>query len=218
LKGRETFVRFANALQAGCLRSRLNKSKFMKFRQSFLSSLILLSVLAAAFAQTKNVSPNKIAVIDRTAFDDRTNGIKEVVEADDQLETEFKSQAEELKALIEKIQKLQKEFEYYNSLKGIAYCVDVEILKKKTDEYDKLTAEFKQKQENARSLYVKRESEVFADINKNIAEAIKQFAKENGYALIIDRSAVEKGIITDVDDVTRDFVKFYNEDFAKREK
>lgn len=194
----------------------------MKVFRLLINSLALIFVFTIlAFAQTEtpqNSAPNKIAAIDTKAFENETNGIKEVVEAYDKLEAELKPQAENLNLLTEKILKLEKEINDFQSIaekiKGI--CVPDNI-NKKIEEYDKLTKEYKQKQDALKSLYDKRKAEIFADIYRKVSDAIKQFSKENGYLMIIDVSKDNSSVIIEGEtiDVTKEFIKYYNENFAK---
>ncbi len=193
----------------------------MKGFAVFTKSLIFVLILSAsAFAQTeKTKTPDavKIGSIDTTVFYDKEKGIKEVVEAHDKIEVEFKPQADELQNLVENILKLQKEIEAFQSaaekFKGI--CLPDEIFKK-LDDYDKLTTEYKQKQESLKSIYDKRKPEIFADVYKKVGDAINQFKKEKSYVIIIDSSKSTPGMILgDLDDVTKEFIKYYNENFAE---
>jgi hypothetical protein len=60
---------------------------------------------------------------------------------------------------------------------------------------------------------------IFADTYKKVGEAIKQFAKEKGYLFILESSKDTSFIIIEgeTDDVTEEFIKYYNENFAKTE-
>jgi Skp family chaperone for outer membrane proteins len=88
-------------------------------RKSSLVIVILIFVLilsALAFAQAEKTqnAPTKIAVINTEAFYDKETGIKEIVEANNKLEAEFKPQIDELEALKDTILKLEKEIKELN--------------------------------------------------------------------------------------------------------
>lgn len=190
---------------------------FRFFTKSLISVLILSALAFAQTEKTQTSAVNKIATINTEAFYDKETGIKEVIETNDKLEAEFKLQSDELFALAEKILKLQKELEEFQKLserfKGI--CVPDDI-NKKFDDYEKLTSEYKEKQRTLKSLYDKRKPEIFAGVYKRVGDAIKQFAKEKGL-LIIDISKDFCMCICEFqnDDVTAEFIKYYNENFAK---
>lgn len=193
----------------------------MKGFRLFTKSLMFVLILSAlAFAQTETTPPGKIAVINTAAFEDKETGIKEIAAAYDKIEAEFKPQAEDLKLVAEKIQNLKKEIEEFEvqskKYRNVGCPISIE---KKLEEYDKLTKEYKQKQEEAKNLYDKRKPEIFADVNKIISEALKQFAKDKGYVAILDVSKCADCLTGNFNgednDVTAEFIKYYNENFAK---
>jgi len=196
----------------------------MKGFRFFTGGFIFVLIFSAlAFAQTENPQTPvalKVALIDTEAFYNKETGIKELVETNDKLELELKPQSDELNILGEKIQKLQKEIEIFQNaaekFKGI--CVP-DYVNKKFEDYDKLTKEYKQRQDEIKSRYEKSDNEIFADIYKKIGDAIQQFAKEKGYAVILDISK-ERGTFflvakDESSDVTEEFIKYYNNNFAK---
>lgn len=190
----------------------------MKGFRFFTGGCVFVLILSAlAFAQiekTQTSAPNKIAGINTEAFYDKEAGIKEVVEANDKLETEFKSQKDELRLLGEKIQNLQKEIEELAKPQKVGCYPSIQ---NKVDEYKKLISEYKRRQDDLKSLYDKRKPEIFADIYKKVGEAIKQFAKENGYVIVLDSSKDNSSTIIEGEtiDITKEFIKYYNDNFAK---
>ena len=180
---------------------------------------------ATAPAQTEKnaVSPMlKVGLINTEAFHDKQTGIGEIIELDGKLEVEFKPQSDELKLLVERIQELEKEFKDYQEAEKKfrnAYFLHCDTsITKKFDEYDKLVKEYKQKETQATELYYKRKAEVFAAVDKKVAEALRRFIKEKGYAMIFDVSKLKEGVILvkpEPGDVTEEFIRFYNENFAK---
>jgi len=191
----------------------------MKGFRFFTNSLIFVLILSAfAFAQT--VPANKIAVIDTEVFYDKEKGIKEIVETNDKLETEFKPQKDELLSLAEKLKVLEEE------LKDVAGMIESprdigitnEMIDGKVKEYDSAVENYKKRLNDVKSLYDKRKPVIFADVYKKVGEAIKQFMKEKGYVLILDNSKLTSGLILgDLDDVTKEFIKYYNDNFAGTE-
>ena len=192
--------------------------KVVRFLIVNLALIFVFTVLAFAQTETpQNPAPNKIAQINTDAFYDKETGIKELVETNNRFENELKPQIESLKTLAEKIQKLQKELaEYQIQIKKFPQGCYMSF-ESKFDEFDELTLEYKQKQEETKTLYEKRKPEIFADVYEKVGDAIKQFSKEKGFLMIIDISKDSSFIITDVDDndVTKEFIKYYNEIFAK---
>jgi Skp family chaperone for outer membrane proteins len=190
-------------------------------------SIFILMLSASGLAQTEtpqNSAPNKIATINTDAFDDRTNGIKEVIEAYDKLEAEFKVERAQLNSLMEAIQDRQKGIE---ELAKVDFRIDYsrEFLKEydikfksKLEELELLQSKYKEKIDKARVLYENREAQTVEPIKKKISESAKLFAKEKGYVLILDGSKFKDGIILanpEHDDLTAEFIKYYNENFVK---
>ena len=93
-------------------------------------------------------------------------------------------------------------------------------INKKFEDYDKLTKEYQQRQDEIKSLYDKCKPAIFADVYKKVGDAIKQFSKEKGYVLIVDISKSNEHSMIAEDEATNitvEFIKYYNENFAKTE-
>jgi Skp family chaperone for outer membrane proteins len=163
-----------------------------------------------AFCQSEENQPvsNKIAVINTDVFYDEKTGIKDLVEANKKLDEEFKPQLQELKLMEEQIIKLEKDIEQLSKPGAVGCRIGI------LDEYESVAAKYKSKLNEIKPPIEKRKLELTGDINKKIGEAIKQFAKEKGYAVIFDAAILEKGIITDcngcIDNVTAEFIQYYN--------
>ena len=173
---------------------------------------------AAASAQ------EKIGLIDTDAFHDKQTGIREIVELDEKLNVEFKPQIDELGALAAKFQKLEKDLKELRELMSCKACkFPPEIIKeyeRKIEEYDKLIDEYKLKENVAEEHYYKRKAAVFTAVDKKVAEALRRFIKENGYAMIFDLSKLKENPLIfektwEGSDATEEFIRFYNENFAK---
>lgn len=192
----------------------------MKDFQFFSKSLVfVLFLVALTFAQTKKPqtsAPTKIASINTEAFYDKETGIKEVVETNARLETEFKPQKDELNLINEKIKKLEKELKDTAGMIESPRDLTIETTDGRVNEYDLAVENYKNRQAEIKVLYEKRKAEIFADVYKKVREAIKQFAKEKGFMMIIDSSKSNRDpILGDFDDVTEELIKYYNSNFAK---
>jgi Skp family chaperone for outer membrane proteins len=77
-----------------------------------------------------------------------------------------------------------------------------------------LETTIKRKQEDAKARYEKRYQEVVGPVFNDIVKALNDFAKQKGYAVILDGAKLEEAQILlgfdDKYDVTKDFVTFYN--------
>ncbi len=191
----------------------------MKSFRFFTKSLIFVLILSAlAFAQTENpqtLSQNKIAVINTEAFYHKDTGIKELADVYSQLEIEFKAKNDELALMFEGSKKMLKEIEDFGVCKF--GCPSESVFKAKRDEYEKLLCKIQIENSVAKSLYKKRELELAGIVKKKVAEAIKQFAKEKGYVMVLDSSKDNASVIIEgeTDEITKEFIKYYSENFTK---
>ncbi|MCU1289717.1 MAG: outer membrane protein, partial [Acidobacteria bacterium] len=82
------------------------------------------------------------------------------------------------------------------------------------DDFGKLEREIKFKQEDAKTRYDRRYQTVVGPIYGDIMKAMQDFAKQKGYAVILDGAKLEEaGILMAFDDrynVTSEFIQFYN--------
>lgn len=195
----------------------------MKEFRFFIGSLAVISIFTAlTFAQTPKAE--KIGFVSWTAFEDENTGIKELVEANKKLDEEFKPLTDQLKILSENYQKKVKELEYFAGCQVIN-CKSpptADLIDNKSNELKELENEIKKKQENYKQLYVKRyEEDVVKKINPKIIKGLEQFAKENGFAVILEKSKYDMTMFCIIEeyrnnDVTKEFINFYNADFSKR--
>lgn len=190
----------------------------MKVIKFFIYSFVLITTFSVSAISQAVSSP--IIVINTNAFKDKQNGIKEVVEAYDKLEIEFKPQNDELNLITEKARKLSKEINEIAAIrkdapKGICFAPLDNVI----EEFTNLNIAYKKKDERKKILYDKRKSEIFAEIDKKILDALKQFAKENKFEVILDIAKLDEepspaSIGDDLLDVTQKFIEFYNRNFS----
>lgn len=181
------------------------------FRLIAVSAFFAAIFAVSALAQT---ATNKIGLINTQAFDDDKAGITKYVAALNSLETEFKPTFTELQTLGTKIQALQKEIEaLQKQVQEGKVPVNQATVNAKLEEYDKLTREYKFKEEDAKARYQRREAAVMGPIRQDIGNAIQEFTKKNGYLLIFDPSKDQTGFLLGLDeaaDITKQFIVFYN--------
>jgi Skp family chaperone for outer membrane proteins len=196
----------------------------MKNFRFFTKSLIFVLILSAlALAQTEKLPAavgSKIAVINTEAFYDREKGIKELVETNDKLEAEFKLQKDELNLMAEKLKKLEKELRDFSGLIEPPRNLTKEMINNKINEYDLTGDKFKKKRDEIKILFEKRDSETVGLVRKKVGEAIKRFAKDNGHVLVLDSSKDNSSAIIEGEtiDITKVFIRYYNEDYSMRNK
>lgn len=180
----------------------------------FIYIFVLIATFSVpAFSQTTDL---KIAAINTDRFSDKQNGIREFVEALDKFETELEPKYDELSLLAEKGRKLTGELKSYSEF-TLSYPRNIiEIMNKKAEEFKELQTEYKEKDDRLRLLANKFSSEILTEPRKKIRDAIKQFAKEHGFAIILDSSKDVNSVIIqgEVVDVTQNFIEFYNKNHA----
>lgn len=172
----------------------------------------------SAFAQTQptaTTATGRIGVINTQAFDIDKGGITKYVNAMNSLETEFKPVQTELQTIATRIQSLQKEIETLQSQASTSKVpIDPKTAQAKVDEYQNLQVEFKRKQEDAKAKFERREATVMGPIRADIGNAIQDFAKKNGFMMILDASKLDgAGLLLAFDDkydATKEFITFYN--------
>ena len=175
---------------------------------------MILSV--ASFAQ------NNIAIVNTDAFYDEKSGITELVIANKKLEVEFKPIDNEIKPQLEKFNSLGKELSNDISFcSRIGHC-NLEKLEKRMVDYEVQSKEFKLKLEALQLQYKKRKTEIVEPINERIAEKLEVFRKNKSYTMIVDvskdnSSAIIENIET-LPDITKEFIRFCNEEFEKEKK
>lgn len=185
--------------------------------------LIIVAVSAISIlAQTQQNQTFKIGLINTLAFDDEKAGIAKYATAMNSVDAGFKGELDGLKAMVTRLQGL--ETELTNIQKQLSTPANPSVptnntalqtsFRTKSEEYDKLGREYKFKQEDLRVRFQRRRQEVMGPILLDIGKAMQEFAKQRGFAMILDVSKLgESGVLLAVDekvDLTKDFITFYN--------
>ncbi|HMJ07569.1 MAG TPA: OmpH family outer membrane protein [Pyrinomonadaceae bacterium] len=181
------------------------------------ASFIFAALFAvSASAQAPATPTGKIGLVNTYAFGDDKAGITKYRTAIGSLENEFKPVNDELKTLGTKYQTLGTEIQNLqkSAAGGSAVPVNTTALQAKIDEFQTLELTIKRKQEDAKKKYENRYQAVVGPIYGDIVKAMNDFAKQKGYAIILDGAKLEEsGLLIGFDDkydVTKDFVTFYN--------
>jgi len=190
----------------------------MKTFRSIAAVFVFAAIFAvSAFAQAPTTpAAGKIAVVNTQAFDTDKGGITKYVNAMNSLETEFKPTQTELQTIATKLQTLQADIKKLQDQANTpsAVPIDPKMANAKLEEYDKLTREFKFKQEDAKARFERREQVIMGPVRQDISVALQEFGKKNGYMMILDASKLDgAGLLLQFDekyDVTKDFITFYN--------
>jgi Skp family chaperone for outer membrane proteins len=176
-----------------------------------ISFFVIFSVSALAQA----AAPGRIYVVNPNMFGDDKAGITKFIAGLNVLNKEFAQPQTELQALADKIQNLANEIKSLQAqASGGKIPVDQNALRAKADDYDRLQREFKFKQDDAKARFEKREAAVMGPIRQDIGKAIQEFAKKNGYWMILDASKMDEAnlflAVDEAADITKAFIAFYN--------
>ncbi len=190
-------------------------------RFSFIAASFIIAAISAvsAFGQgtvpaATAQQPAKIVVINTAQFDATAGGITKYSTAMNALENEFKPAQTEIQTLASRYQTLLTEVE--NARKANpAVPIKPETVQVKVDEAQGLEIRIKRLQEDGKVKFEKRQQQLMGPILQDIGRAMDDFAKQKGFALILDAAKLEgAGLILAVDlakvDVTKEFIIFYN--------
>lgn len=172
--------------------------------------LVFVSIMAAnAFAQA---GTGRIGWVNTSMFDDDKDGIKKYVAAANALDLEFKPRVTELQGISTRIAAINNELKTMNN--NPAVPVKPETIAAKQEEGQRLQREGEFKQKELEAAVAKRKEVVLGPIMDDIGKAIDEFAKQKGYAVILDPSKLfQAGVLLSFDpsaDITKDFITFYN--------
>lgn len=181
------------------------------------ASFIFAALFAvSAFAQAPATPVGKIGLVNTAVFADEKAGITRVRTALTSLDTEFKPATDELRTMGTRLTALGTEINNLQKTAGAggAVPVNTSALEAKIDEYKKLETAGKRKEEDLKAAYERRYQVVVGPITNEILRAMNEFAKQKGYAMILDGAKLmDSGLLMGYDekyDVTKEFVTFYN--------
>ncbi|MDQ3041209.1 MAG: OmpH family outer membrane protein [Acidobacteriota bacterium] len=191
----------------------------MKTFRSIVAVFAFAAIFAvSAFAQAA-ASP-KIGIVNTGAFDTK-EGINKYVNAMNTLETQMKPELTVLQTMGNRLQALKTELEgLQNQLNDpkLPPAVDKNKLQTtaqtKYEEYQKIGLEFEYKQKDYKASLERKEATVMSPVRQDIGNALQEFAKKNGYMMILDASKLDQnGLLLAFDakfDVTKEFITFFN--------
>lgn len=171
----------------------------------------------SAFGQAPAATATgKIGLVNVNAFADDKAGITKFRNALGSLDTEFKVVNDELKGMQTRLQALATEIQGLQkpAAAGVPEKRDPTVLAAKIEEAQNLETSIKRKQEDGKAKYERRYQQIVGPVFGDIIKALNDYAKQKGYAVILDGAKLEEsGILMGFDDkydVTKDFVVFYN--------
>lgn len=173
-------------------------------------SFFVAAVFAVSVSAQAPAAPAKIGLINTSAFADEKAGIAKYRNALTAVEAQVKPLSDKLKTSLARHQTLGKEIQ--EARKNPA--IKLETLQPKIDELQSLEVQIKRDQEDGKARYARAYQSTVGPIFNDIIKALNEFAKKNGYAVILDGAKLEQAqILLGFDekyDVTKDFVTYYN--------
>jgi Skp family chaperone for outer membrane proteins len=186
-------------------------------RISLLSAaLFMIFAAASAFSQAPaQPGAGKIGWLDTTAFGDEKAGITKYINAIKAVETEMKPRVGDLQTLQTRLKTISDDLaKLQAACQNPAVPCDTKTAAAKQDEGQRLQREFDFKKKEFDAAYDKRSGEVLGPISSEIGKALQDYAKQKGYAAVLDISKLDQaGVILALDataDITKDFITFYN--------
>jgi Skp family chaperone for outer membrane proteins len=188
-------------------------------RFSFIAASLVFAAAAAVTASAQTpatpAQPAKIVVINSAQFATK-DGIVKYAKALEALNLEFQPAEKEIRDMGTKLQSLATEIENARKTQANPQIpFKPETIQAKVDEAQNLELRIKRAQEDGKAKLEKREAQVLEPIMADIMKGLDEFAKQKGYALILDAAKlVNAGVILALDapkvDVTKEFITFYN--------
>jgi Skp family chaperone for outer membrane proteins len=167
----------------------------------------------SAFGQAP--APTKIGWIITAAFGDEKEGITKYIAAAKALDTEMKTSITELQNMQARMKVISDDLAKMNS--NPAVPIDQKAAAAKSEEGQGLQRQYEFKQKEAQARYEKRRDEVLGPITATIYQAMQEYAKQKGYAVILDISTLGQPdapspilVLDQSANITKDFITFYN--------
>lgn len=179
---------------------------------------VSLAFAATALGQggaAPTTGTGKIGLVNVSAFADEKAGITKFRNALASLEPEFKPLNDQINTKRTRYQTLATQIQEANKPKpaGVPAAPPANM-NAQIEEAQNLEVEIKRLQEDGKSKYEKRYAAVVGPVYNDIIKGLNEFAKQKGYALILDGAKLEEaGILMGFDDkydVTKEFIVFYN--------
>lgn len=185
----------------------------MKRISTIAVSFVFAAVFAvSAFAQAgAQPAASKIGWIDTGMFADDKEGVTRYMNALRALDGEMKPRLTELQTIQTRLKTLSDDL-----AKPVpaGVPVDQKALQSKQDEGQRLQREFEFKKKEYDASIEKRSGEVLGPVSADISKVIQEFAKQKGYAVILDIDKLgQAGVILALDqtaNITKEFIVFYN--------
>ncbi len=185
----------------------------MKRFTTFTLSFVFATVFAvSAFAQAGAQPMTKIGWLDTGAFADPKEGVTKYNAALGALDNEMKPRITELTGIQSKLQVISDDLKKMQA--NTAVPINQATVLAKQDEGQRLQREFEFKKKEYDAAVEKRSSEVLGPVSADISRAIQDFAKQKGYAVVLDIAALANAnailALDPSSNITKEFIAYYN--------
>jgi len=185
----------------------------MKRISSVAVGFIFTAIFAAsAFAQAGAAGATKIGWIDTGMFADEKEGVTKYNNALKALDSEMRPRVTELQGIQAKLKTISDDLAKMQS--NPAVPVDQRAAQAKQDEGQALQRTFDFKKKEYDAAVEKRTGEVLGPVSADISKAIQEYAKQKGFAVVLDIAALASAnAILALDssaNITKDFIVYYN--------
>ncbi|MCP9496348.1 MAG: OmpH family outer membrane protein [Pyrinomonadaceae bacterium MAG19_C2-C3] len=190
-----------------------------KIRNLFIAASAVAFLSTTAFAQAPTAArpttaapqtaasgDMKFAVVYTEQFLDPKGGINRLISATTTLNREFEPRGAELQTMSQNLEKIATQI---RTTQAVAKPEEIQRLR---EQAEGIELEMKRKSEDGQRALAKRQGELMSPLQTNINNALVEFAKQRGYAGILNGSQLP-GIFILIDnkiDITDAFIADYN--------
>lgn len=174
--------------------------------------ITLLLTVAAMVATAQTPAAIKVGYINSNAFYDEKVGIAKIIAVNTKLDAEFGAKLKQLQDGNTRLGAIAKELETMQKLPANAF--NQAAFDKKRDEGSSLERELQFNKTEVETAISKRRAELMQPVSEDVGKAIDDFAKKNGFGIIMDVGKLyDAGALlyfAEASDATKDFITFYN--------
>lgn len=187
----------------------------MKRISTVAVSFVFAAIFAvSAFAQgPAQPAATKIGWIDTGMFAEEKDGVTKYKTAIGTLDAQMKPQIVELQGLQTKIQAVLKEIDSLSKTPA-GVPINNAAIQSKQEEGRKLQLDLEYKKKAYDAALEVNQGKVLGPVSADISRAIQDFAKQRGYAVILDIDKLgQAGVILALDqtaNITKEFITYYN--------
>jgi len=161
---------------------------------------------------TAQPGSTRIGWIDTQAFGDEREGVTKYIAAYKDLSAQMKPRTAELEGIKNKLESIAREID--TMTKNTAVPVNQTTLLAKQEEGQRLQREGEFKQKEYEASLQSASARVLGPVSADIGKAIQEFAKQKGYAVVLDIAALASAnailVLDPAMNITREFIAYYN--------